>query len=117
MSTYLNVDELGIEYTSLRVRENSLDNDEVETLESLIEFAEECGFDPDDSYNWDDVGPGIAKDSFVEYAKELAADIGAINNDDSWPNNCIDWEYAARELAYDYSLVDWQGTEYYVRDI
>lgn len=37
-----------------------------------------------------------------DFAQNLAEDIGAIDPKASWPNNCIDWEYAARELMYDY---------------
>lgn len=37
-----------------------------------------------------------------EFAETLANDIGAITNDSSWPNYCIDWEWAARELMMDY---------------
>lgn len=38
-----------------------------------------------------------------EFAQNLAEEIGAINKDATWPNNCIDWEFAAKELMYDYS--------------
>src|SRR5690349_9754034 len=34
----------------------------------------------------------ILDDHFEDYAQEFAEDIGAINRDASWPNNCIDWE-------------------------
>lgn len=48
----------------------------------------------------------IHNNYFEEYARELAEDIGAINRDASWPNNCIDWKQAASELETDYSAVD-----------
>jgi hypothetical protein len=35
----------------------------------------------------------------------------------SWPLTCIDWERAARELAYDYSSVSFDGTDYYIRSV
>lgn len=41
--------------------------------------------------------------SFRDYAENLAEEIGAVNPDATWPNNCIDWERAARELAMDYT--------------
>ena len=53
--------------------------------------------------------------SFEDYARELADDIGAIDRNAGWPCNCIDWEQAARELAVDYSVVTYQGEDYYVR--
>jgi len=45
-------------------------------------------------------------DSDEDFAQDLAEQIGAINYDTSWPNNCIDWELAARELMYDYFEMD-----------
>lgn len=41
-------------------------------------------------------------DSDADFAANFADDIGAIPEGLSWPLNCIDWEYAARELMYDY---------------
>ena len=52
-------------------------------------------------------------DDFEEYAEELASDCYDIP--DTWPHRCIDWEKAARELAQDYSLVTFRGTDYYWR--
>jgi hypothetical protein len=43
---------------------------------------------------------------FTEYAQELAEEIGAVDADAKWPNNCIDWDQAARELQTDYSSVE-----------
>jgi antirestriction protein len=44
-------------------------------------------------------------DSEEDFAQQLAEDIGAIPADAQWPNNCIDWEQAARDLFMDgYSL-------------
>lgn len=57
----------------------------------------------------------IDADDFEEYAQELAEDIGAIDRNLTWPNNCIDWEKAADELKYDYSEVDIEGRTYYFR--
>ena len=52
---------------------------------------------------------------FKEHAQELAEDIGAINSDATWPNNCIDWDEAARQLQQDYTEVDFGGVAYWVR--
>ena len=52
---------------------------------------------------------------FKDYAMELAADIGAIDNNASWPLTCIDWDQAARELQMDYSAVDFDGVTYWIR--
>lgn len=48
-----------------------------------------------------------------DFARQLADDIGAVNSNAIWPNNCIDWEQAGRELMYDYSEED----GYYFRNL
>lgn len=57
----------------------------------------------------------ILESYFERYAQEVAEDIGAISNPDEWPNYCIDWERAARELAMDYGTVEFGGYTYYIR--
>src|SRR4051812_28779587 len=57
----------------------------------------------------------IRDDYFIEYAQELADDIGAIDANASWPLTYIDWEAAAGALKQDYTEVEYRGTTYYVR--
>lgn len=57
----------------------------------------------------------IECDSFTDYARQYAEDVGAIESDARWPCNHIDWDKAAQELASDYTEVEYQGTSYYVR--
>lgn len=57
----------------------------------------------------------IHEDYFVEYAKELANDIGAVNADAGWPARHIDWEAAADSLKEDYEEFTVEGTTYYGR--
>lgn len=57
----------------------------------------------------------IREDTFIDYAQELAEDIGAIGSDLQWPLYCIDWERAARDLRADYSTVTFLGYDYLVR--
>lgn len=89
-----------------------LDTDEAEEYLSLKRLQEEAsGCAPDWLY-----GAALIRDSYFEtYAQELAEDIGAINSDASWPNSCIDWEQAARELQQDYTLVNYDDEEYWIR--
>lgn len=82
---------------------------ELVTLEAFAEQAE--GYAPDWRYG----ETLIRDDHFEDYARQLAEDIGAINPDASWPNNCIDWERAANELQVDYTSVDFDGVTYWVR--
>lgn len=61
-------------------------------------------------------GATLVRDSYFEdYARELAEDCGLIQRDAHWPNDCIDWERAARELQMDYTSVEFDGVEYWVR--
>ena len=65
--------------------------------------------------DWAD-GIGFIRDSyFRDYAMELAEDIGAVNPDATWPNNCIDWERAARELQIDYTATEIVKVTYWYR--
>lgn len=52
---------------------------------------------------------------FEDYARQLAEDIGAIEEDGRWPTNCIDWERAANELRVDYTSYEIDGHTYYAR--
>ncbi len=52
---------------------------------------------------------------FKDYAMQLAEDIEAIRSDASWPNTCIDWDCAARELQMDYRCIDFDGVDYWIR--
>lgn len=57
----------------------------------------------------------IRDDYFEDYAQQLAEDIGAVDRNAAWPNNCIDWKQAAKELEMDYSTVDFEKTSYLYR--
>lgn len=46
-----------------------------------------------------------------DFAYDMAKQTGAIDKHASWPMNCIDWTYAAKELMYDYS----ESNGYYFR--
>lgn len=86
--------------------------DEAEELEALKALAEEAeGYAADWRH-----GEALIRDSyFVEYAEQLADDIGAINRDALWPICHIDWEAAAESLKQDYTAVDFDGATYWIR--
>ena len=65
----------------------------------VVEAALECGVNPSDI---DEAYQGSYKDD-EDFAQEMADSLGAVDKNASWPMNCIDWEYAAKELMYDYS--------------
>jgi len=68
-----------------------------------------------DAEEWEDGATLIRESYFQEYVMELAEDIEAIPNFNTWPATCIDWEQAARELQVDYTEIEWNGVTYWVR--
>lgn len=51
--------------------------------------------------------------SDIDFAQDMADQLGSLKRDEQWPYTCIDWEYAAKELMYDYFEVD----GYYFRNM
>lgn len=85
--------------------------DEATEYKALKDLAEQA-----EGYSdWKYGAQLIRETYFKDYAQQLAEDIGAVNADATWPNNCIDWEQAARELEDDYTQVDFDGVAYFVR--
>jgi hypothetical protein len=86
--------------------------DEQDELDSLVEFAE------DGETNLSEWNHGVVliRDSYFEdYAREFAADIGAINGAAGWPLSYIDWEAAAEALQVDYFNIEFDGVTYWGR--
>ena len=92
--------------------EDSEDADEIEERAALVALAEQAeGYAADWQY-----GEQLIRDSyFKDYAMELAEDIGAVDANASWPNTCIDWDQAARDLQMDYTSVEFAGVTYWIR--
>ena len=65
-----------------------------------------CGMNLMDTAKIGSMAVILIRDSYSEdYAQELAEDNGAISSSDaSWPNTCVDWKQAARELQMDYTV-------------
>lgn len=91
--------------------------DDATELADLTALLEECrGNGGDEQWRGDWYPVTLIRESYFEdYARELADDIGAINADATWPNNCIDWKRAARELLQDYTSIDYGHVTYYTR--
>jgi len=87
------------------------EGDNGEELAKLRKLAEQADGAPDWQY-----GETLISDNhFEDYARELAEDIGALENCDKWPATCIDWKQAAEELQQDYTSVEYGGTTYWLR--
>lgn len=102
-------EELGRAEIDLEEWDASDAADELRILKALADEA--SGYAADWRH-----GEALIRDSyFKDYAMELAEDIGAIDRNAQWPNTCIDWDQAARELQMDYSAVDFDGVTYWIR--
>lgn len=89
-------------------------SDEANELAALLDELKGNGGDEQWRGAWYPVT--LIRDSyFKDYAMELADDLGAINSEATWPNDCIDWDRAADELQMDYSSLDYNGIDYWYR--
>ena len=88
--------------------------DEYATLTAIMEELAGNGGDEQWRGNWYPITL-IRESYFKDYAQELAEDCGMIPANAQWPNNCIDWVQAARELRMDYTSTDIDGVEYFYR--
>lgn len=85
--------------------------DDLEELASLQDLEQQAGTCGDWQY-----GATLILDSyFQEYAQELAEDCGMVPSDLGWPCCHIDWDAATDALKMDYTQVDFDGTEYWIR--
>jgi hypothetical protein len=105
------------EIEEFKESEGLINEEAAEELIALQALLEECkGNGGDEQWRGDWYPISLIRDSyFKDYAQELAEEIGAINANASWPNNCIDWDQAARELQIDYTSIDFDGVTYWVR--
>lgn len=94
-----------------------LDEDESGELVTLRALLDELkGNGGDEQWRGDWYPVTLIRDSyFVDYAQQLAEDIGAVDPQAGWPTYCIDWERAARDLRMDYTSVEFDGVTYWTR--
>ena len=90
----------------------------IEVSKQAEEMSKENSLEPEVNQAYiDNVGAEYAKaedaeeayagdfDSDKDFAMDMAEQIG-FENPSNWPYNCIDWEFAGKELMYDYFEVD-----------
>lgn len=87
--------------------------EEEQELAALLKLAKE-GAEANSDWEY---GETLIRDTyFSAYAQELAEDCGDIPRDRlNWPLSCIDWQWAARELKYDYAQINFDGITYWLR--
>ena len=88
---------------------DDIEKEELEVLKALNEAGQENCVD------WDYGEALIRDDYFKNYAQSLAEDCGLIDDDIIWPTNCIDWDQAVSELQMDYTTINYDGVEYWIR--
>lgn len=111
------VEELEAERDNCAEFNEALHGDKADELLLLLGLLDELkGEGGDEQWRGDWYPVTLIRDSyFREYAEELAEDCGMIKSDATWPNNCIDWKEAARQLQQDYGRVDYDGVTYWYR--
>ena len=102
----IDVRDIIARYEELEAESDGLPNaEERYQLSCILSDLKGCG--GDEKWRGDWYPLTLIRDHyFTEYAQELAEEIGAVDADAKWPNNCIDWDQAARELQMDYSSVE-----------
>lgn len=106
--------------TRIEVAERDKDKKVLEGDEAILENMEQEDIDADlldavkaymkvmgttDLENFQEAYQG-AYNSHEDFARETAESLGEIDRNAHWPNNCIDWEEAARQLMQDYTEQD-----------
>lgn len=111
-----NEDNAGLDfanYVRTDVRWGDDEEDEFQTLHSLLDELAGCGGDEEWRGDWYPITL-INDDYFVEYAEELVKDCGYIpHNLPSWI--AIDWEKTADAVKEDYSWVNVGAEQYWYR--
>jgi len=100
-----------IEYLEDVINDESFDEDK-EELEKLKEFKNEI----EETFSAEVMKYGVClinDDYFEEYAQELAEDVGAIDRNQNWPANHIDWNAAAEQLKQNYTEVEFDGQSFW----
>lgn len=94
------------------IEHDEADAVELATLTAIMNDIKGCGGDEQWRGAWYPLL--LIRDSyFKDYAQDMAEDCCMVDRNATWPNNCIDWDYAARELQHDYTPTDIGGVTYW----
>jgi antirestriction protein len=74
-------------------------------IELFSEWVKHTGYEYTDIDTFQESYQGEFKDD-EDFAYETAYSLGLIDHKSTWPNNCIDWDHAARELMYDHFQIN-----------
>ena len=102
--------EAFLEENDVLLEENFPEWEELETLRALV--AECSSLSADWKY-----GETLIRYNYWEdYVQEMLEDCGEMPKNLPW-YICIDWESTAENIAQDYSIVEFDGVDYYIRSI
>lgn len=105
-------DEYQIDY-AIEFDPEDPEADEYEELVNWLDLMEQAEQYSGESFRNTQL---INDNKWVEYAQQLAEDIGGVTRGAEWPFNCVDWEAAAEQLKQDYTSVSVDGNTFWVRN-
>lgn len=82
------------------MEQEGISEDSLDAVKAYMEVM-----NTEDLSDFEEAYQGTFRDD-EDFARETAESLGEIDRNAHWPNNCIDWEQAARELMQDYSEQD-----------
>lgn len=100
--------------TEISEAESAVESAEIDFGEAEAEELAELETLEDEISEWRH-GETLVRDcDFVDYVEEMLKDCGDLPKDIPW-YIAIDWQKTADNIAMDYSIVTYQGQDYYVR--
>lgn len=114
---YLDLRDVIAKYVNLtELDDEDRDDEDDYYIDSVKQIMDGLGLDLDGLREYAENEPTMIRDhEFINYAEELAYDIGAVSRDARWPLDCIDWDSAAEDLLADYSEIGVGVYTYYIR--
>jgi len=101
------IDELETLVDNLDTDSDAYSEEQAE-LNTLSTLQDECNYS-----DWEHGATLINANYFTEYAEQLANGLYGIQ--DCWPFNTIDWAFAAEQLQQDYTSINFDGAEFWIR--
>jgi len=101
------IDELTDEIETGLENDEDMDSEKDELI-ALLALQDDCNYG-----DWESGATLINDSYFTEYAEQTADDLYGIQ--DCWPFNTIDWAFAAEQLQQDYTSINFDGAEFWIR--
>jgi hypothetical protein len=95
-------------YEKIKTTLSSMWESEIDEFFELMEMRDEIS-------EWNYGVELIPIEDFTEYCQDLLEDCGEIPKDLPWYIE-VDWVATAKNISVDYSIITYQGTDYYYRN-